>query len=121
MPTARIHGNHVHYDSVGTGAPLLLLLPQSTGPTGRHALIHGLAERNRVITHAQRGSGRSGPASSEWSMAALAEDVIALLDALELETAILLCHSTGCGIGLSAAARWPDRVAALEKLTKDDR
>jgi 3-oxoadipate enol-lactonase len=46
-------------------------------------------------------------------MAARASEVIGVLDDLGLETARLCCHSTGCGIGLTVAATYPERVAGL--------
>jgi len=113
MAEAAVRGVNVHYDTVGTGSALMLLMPQSTGPLGTRPLVNALAERHQVITLQHRGTGRSGPAPSELSIDDLADDAIAVLDALGLDRAQLVCHSTGCGAGLSTAARWPDRVSAL--------
>ncbi len=113
MPEATVHGVNVHYDTVGSGAALMLLMPQSTGPVGIRPVVHAFAERYRVITLEHRGTGRSAPAPSELSMDVLADDAIAVLDALAVASVRLVCHSTGCGIGLSIAGRCPQRVAAL--------
>ena len=113
MPMADVHANMLHYEISGNGAPLALLLPQSTGPAGRQAFIDGLAHQQTVITYDQRGTGGSSPAPNGLSMADQAADVVGLLDALQLDQAHLLCHSTGCGIGLSVAASHPQRVSAL--------
>lgn len=113
MPTAKLQSGSVHYEATGDGSPLVVLLPQSTGPQGRQALIAGLAQRHRVITYDQRGTGKSSAVVGALSMAEQADDVIGLLDALELQDANLLSHSTGCGIGFSLAAHYAWRVRAL--------
>ena len=62
----------------------------------------------------QRGHG-----DSEWSYGheygheAHADDIVALLDELEIERAVLVGMSMGCINGLYVAARCPERVAAF--------
>lgn len=112
MPTALIDGHELNYVA-GSGSPLVLLTGQSTGPAGREGLLHALSRHYRVIRYEQRRMAthdRHAPAASIENFAA---DVVSLLDAIEIRRAHLVCHSTGCGLGLSIAARWPDRVAAL--------
>jgi pimeloyl-ACP methyl ester carboxylesterase len=115
MPTANLENGSLHYDVTGPdhGTPLVLLLPQSTGPEGRQALIAGLARQHRVITYDQRGTGKSSSITGALSMAEQAADVIGLLDALQLKDTNLLSHSTGCGIGFSLAAHHAQRVRSL--------
>lgn len=61
------------------------------------------------------GHGRSeGPALD--SIPAMADWVMAALDALEVNKASLVGHSMGSLIALDAAGRYPDRVAALALL-----
>ena len=103
----------MHYESTGSGSPLVLLLPQSSGPRGIHAAVEGLAQSHNVIRYDQRGIGQSTPAPGPLSMADQAADVVALLDALGLERAHMVCHSTGCGIGFCLAARHSERVKGL--------
>ena len=118
MPFVDIPGGSLHYDRTGAGGdaaarPLVLLLPQSSGPLGTAPFMERLAERHVVITYDQRGTGASSPAPPTLSMASQAADVLGLLDTLGLQRAALVCHSTGCGIGLSVAADHSDRVSAL--------
>lgn len=112
MPMAQIDGGDIHYTCTGAGTPLVMLLPQSSGPVGVGPFIETLAESALVIRYDQRGTGRSAPAS-DMSMAARADEVVSVLDALGLARAHLCCHSTGCGIGLAMAARNPARAAGL--------
>ena len=118
MPFVDIPGGKLHYDRIendsGTASsPLLLLLPQSTGPIGLRPFIERLAGQHCVITYDQRGTGGSTPAPTNQSMTSQAADVVGLLDALGLQQATLICHSTGCGIGLSVAAQHSGRVDAM--------
>lgn len=61
------------------------------------------------------GHGRSdGPALS--AIGALADWVIAVLDAANVQQAIVVGHSMGSLIALDAAGRYPDRIAGLALL-----
>jgi non-heme chloroperoxidase len=51
----------------------------------------------RVIAHDRRGHGRSGQASSGNDMNGYADDLAAVIEALDLKDAILVGHSTGGG------------------------
>lgn len=113
MPKADVGDSSVHYETAGSGSAVVALLPQSTGPAGQQPLLRAIAKRHTAITIEQRGTPRSDPAPAEHSIETLADEVVAVLDAVELESAHLVCHSTGCGIGLSVTARWPTRVSAL--------
>lgn len=115
MPMARVAGGDIHYTIAGHGSPATLLLPQSSGPLGPEAFADALARRFTILRYDQRGTGRSAPvaASDDYSMAARATEVAGLLDALDIAQTHLVCHSTGCGIGLAFAGAHPGRVGGL--------
>jgi len=96
----------------GSGIPLVLL----HGFPLDHSMWDGqepLAESLRLIVPDQRGFGRShgaGPAS----IAQLADDCVALLDALHVREPAVICGlSVGGYAAEHIAARHPDRVRAL--------
>ncbi|NLX12015.1 MAG: alpha/beta fold hydrolase [Chloroflexi bacterium] len=66
----------------------------------------------RVIALDLPGHGRS-PGPGRADTAAYAQDVIALLDALDIPRAIIAGHSMGGAIAQQTALGWPDRVAGL--------
>ena len=103
----------LHYELSGAGSPVLFLLPQSTGPGGRRHVHDAIKGQHSLMTYDQRGTGRSSPSTVQMSMAAQAEDALAILDHAGIEAAHLFCHSTGCGIGLSLAANHGDRVKSI--------
>ena len=113
MPKATLQGVTLHYEVSGGGEPLVLLMGQSTGPDGRDNLVKGLARHYTVITHDQRGTGRSQKLQQGSSIETLAADVIGLTDFLGVGKVHLLCHSTGCGMGHSIASSHPSRVHKL--------
>ena len=113
MPQAKVQGLTLHYTVSGGGDPLVVLMGQSTGPAGRDDLLQGLARHYTVITHDQRGTGRSQRVPEGSAIEILAADVVGLMDSLDLGKAHLLCHSTGCGMGHTIAARYPGRVDKL--------
>ncbi len=66
-----------------------------------------------------RGYGETGgPADVDaYRQSRLAEDVVALIDALGAERAVLVGHDWGCALSWEVARRHPDRVAALVGLS----
>jgi pimeloyl-ACP methyl ester carboxylesterase len=72
-----------------------------------------LAGRCEVIRFDQRGIGSSTRGTAACDIAQLARDVLAVLDAAQLERCTLLGHSTGGCIAQSLAAHAPDRLSRL--------
>ncbi|MBD3922564.1 alpha/beta hydrolase [Paenibacillus sp. PR3] len=71
-------------------------------------------EGARVIVPDTRGHGKSSaPVSSVYTMEALAQDVLALADALQLEQIALLGHSMGGYTALAFAEQYPSRLRAF--------
>jgi pimeloyl-ACP methyl ester carboxylesterase len=105
-----VRGIRLHYAEAGAGEPLLLLhgWPQHWW-MWRHQ-IPPLADRFRVIAPDLRGHGWSDKPRSSYRMAELADDIVALLDALGLERVRLVGHDWGAITGLLVAAGHPERV-----------
>lgn len=87
--------------SIGTG--LHLFDPQAAA----------LARHRRVIRMDLRGHGLSSATAGPYSMAMLAGDALALLDALGVRRAHLAGVSIGGRIALQMAAAAPERIASL--------
>jgi pimeloyl-ACP methyl ester carboxylesterase len=104
----------------GEGSPLVLL--HGLTATRRYVVMGSrLLERSgrRVIAYDARGHGRSAPASkpSAYGYERLAADLLAVLDALGLERAVLAGASMGAHTAVRFALRHPERVAALGLIT----
>jgi pimeloyl-ACP methyl ester carboxylesterase len=104
----------------GQGAPILLL--HGLTATRRYVVMGSrLLERSgrRVVAYDARGHGRSGPAPAPdaYGYDLLAEDLAAVLDALEIERATLAGASMGAHTIARFALAHPQRVAAVALIT----
>jgi len=104
----------------GEGRPVLLL--HGLTATRRYVVMGSRAlERSghRVIAYDARGHGRSSPAlaAGEYRYSDLAADVIAVLDALGIERAVMAGASMGGHTLLRVALEAPDRVAGVVAMT----
>lgn len=103
----------IYVEEHGSGLPLLLV----SGLGGRAQFwdkqVGAFAEHFRVILHDHRGVGRSTPDKVVLGAEHMADDLIALMDALELERAHLVGHSTGGAIGQHIALKRPELLDRL--------
>jgi pimeloyl-ACP methyl ester carboxylesterase len=71
------------------------------------------AEKYKVVAIDLAGHGESGLDRKEWTMKAFGEDVVAVVNKLNLEQAILVGHSMGGFVILEASSLMPKRVIGL--------
>ena len=94
--------------------PALVLLP---GPTDSwrsyEPVLDHLPRSIRTVAVSQRGHGDSDKPATGYRVPDLAADVPALLDALDIERAVLAGHSGSCLTARRVAIDHPDRVAGL--------
>ena len=99
------------------GAPPVVFLHGGPGQGSAHfdALAGPFMERQlRMVYFDQRGSGHSErPASGDYALATLVEDVEALRRALGVPKVALLGHSFGGLLALEYAAKYPQNVSHL--------
>ena len=107
-------GVRVYYEVYGSGTPTVLLLPTWSIIHSRHwkMQIPYLARHCRVVTFDGRGNGRSDrpqdPAAYDERQ--FAADALAVMDATETESPVLVGFSMGGQRGLLLAAEHPERV-----------
>jgi pimeloyl-ACP methyl ester carboxylesterase len=95
-------------------APVLLLVHGYTDSWKSFQLVMpGLAPKYRAISVSLRGFGDSSRPESGYSGAELTADLVALMDALKIERAVVVGHSMGSFIAQQLAFAHPDRVEAL--------
>ncbi|HYZ89745.1 MAG TPA: alpha/beta fold hydrolase [Myxococcales bacterium] len=115
MPLTRNGSHSVHYRTWGEPDAPVLLMIMGLG-LSCHAwdtLPERLAARMRVLAFDHRGTGLSGPTSWTCSMAHLASDARAVLDAESIPSAFVFGISMGGMVAQELALRWPERVRAL--------
>ncbi len=75
--------------------------------------VSALSRHFRVVTHDHRGTGVSTRSRMVYSAEQMAEDLVALMDALGIDRAHLVGHSTGGAIGQFMALKHPERLNRL--------
>lgn len=113
MPFATIDGSQFYYEITGNGPPLLLVTGLAGVASYWDPNVESLSKHFTVIRYDHRGTGRSVRSEQAYSIELLADDLLGLMDALEIEQASLVGHSTGGAIGQVLAARHPKRVARM--------
>ena len=115
MRKARVNGIQLEFDEAGVGPGTLLLIHGH--PFDRsmwRPQIEWAAHRDwRVIAPDLRGYGASGPAGEKTTLDVFALDLLALLDHLKIERAVIAGLSMGGQIAMEFCRSHPDRVEGL--------
>ncbi|MGY1828277.1 alpha/beta fold hydrolase [Blastococcus sp. SYSU DS0541] len=112
MPQTAVRtGVTLNYEISGEGDPLLLVMGTSGSLLLWGELIPRLAEHHRVIAYDNRGLGGSERGEGEITVASLAEDASALLEALDVPRAHVMGWSLGSAILQELALAHPEQVA----------
>lgn len=114
MPFAELRGQRTYYeDSGGDGLPLVL----GHGFLMDHDMfkpqVEAIGATRRVVTWDSRGHGRTLATPDAFSYWDLAADLAALLDHLEIASAVVGGMSQGGFVALRFALRHPERTAGL--------
>ncbi|RRO18728.1 alpha/beta fold hydrolase [Saccharopolyspora rhizosphaerae] len=98
----------------GHGVPVVLLHGVTwSADINFHGVFDALSRHHPVVALDQRGRGRGLPITGEFGLSDMADDVIALLDELGIDEAVLCGCSLGSLVALHAALGHRDRVAGL--------
>ncbi len=106
-------GEKLAYEAAGDGPPLLLVSGLGGVASYWAPLVPRFAERFRVVLHDHRGTGQSSHSPIDYSIEQMADDLLQLMDALGIERAHLIGHSTGGAIGQTLGLDRPERIDRL--------
>ncbi len=99
----------MHVREAGSGPAVLMLhgFPQS----GREfaPVMDDLARDRRIVAPDLRGAGQTDAPASGYDSATIQSDVIALMDALEIDRASLIAHDWGAIVGFDLCLNHPER------------
>lgn len=101
------------YRERGQGKPMILIHGFPLDHSIWDAVAEDLSEKARVITPDLRGYGESPKPEGEYTMRMMADDLIALLDQLGIDKAIMVGHSMGGYITLALAKAYPQRLSGI--------
>jgi lipase len=127
MTAEQVETRYATHDVPVRGGHLRVGVWEPAGePVGTVLAIHGITASHRawpllaealpdvrVIAPDLRGRGRSNALPGPFGMPAHADDMAAVLAALEVERAVVVGHSMGGFVAVVLADRHPDAVAAL--------
>jgi pimeloyl-ACP methyl ester carboxylesterase len=103
-------GLRMHVAEAGTGEPVLLLHGFPQHWWAWRGVIPGLAENHRVIVPDLRGAGWTDVPPAGYERDQLVADVVALLDALEIDRVHVVAHDWSVLIGFFLCFDHSERV-----------
>ena len=108
-----INGGELHWREAGAGDPVLFIHGYPFNSTLWEPQLAAVVDGWRFIAPDLRGFGDSPLGKGALTMDAHADDMIALLDHLDIDQAVVCGMSMGGYVALSMVKRYPDRVRAL--------
>jgi non-heme chloroperoxidase len=96
-----------------SGAPVVFLPGPTDSWRSYEAVLERLPPSIRSVAVSQRGHGDSDKPANGYRVEDFAADAVSLLDALEVDRAVLVGHSGSCLVARSVAIEQPDRVAGV--------
>lgn len=98
----------------GAGTPALVFVHGWCGDRGLwRTTMEAFAPTYRTLALDLAGHGSSGAGRKRWTLASLADDVVAVVDASGTGDVILIGHSMGAPVALLAAPRLAPRVRGV--------
>lgn len=113
MPHVDANGQRLYYEIHGEGEPLLCIHGLSVDTLGWTLQVPAWSPHHRTIIFDNRDVGQSSRAGGEYAIADMAQDALALADALELDSFPLLGFSMGGTIAQELALAAPERIRSL--------
>lgn len=107
------NGINIYYESFGSGKSLLFLHgSMGTGSVWK-PYVPMLSNDFNIILPDVRGHGKTENPDTAMDLHLIADDVVALIEALKLEKPFLCGWSMGGDVSLDVAIRYPDCVSGL--------
>lgn len=110
---ASVEGARVRYVDEGQGDAVVLLHGFASSLETWEAVRPALRERHRVLALDLKGFGWTDRPPGDYSPAAQARLVLALMDQRGIERAAIVAHSWGSSVALQVALQAPERVTRL--------
>lgn len=109
-----VDGSQFFVVSFGRGARTLVGIGGWTGSWEVWADVFGILSRNwRTVGIDHRGTGATMADTASVTFARMADDLLAVLDALGIKQCVLAAESSGAATALTAVAQQPDRFTGL--------
>lgn len=115
MPTIQSNGCPINVEVKGPENKPVLMLSNSLGTTLHmwDPQVAALTQHFRLVRYDRRGHGQSGVPTGPYNMEMLGRDVLAILDALQIEKINWCGLSMGGMVGMWLGANAPQRINRL--------
>jgi 3-oxoadipate enol-lactonase len=113
MPFVENLGARIYWDEEGSGAPVLMIMGLGWTSHAWHRSRPVLSKKYRTIVLDNRGVGRSESPAGPYSMAQMAADAAAVLNAARVNAAHVFGVSMGGMIAQEFALQFPKKVRSL--------
>lgn len=113
MPVAQLNDCEIYYEEHGEGRPLFLVAGLGGVGSYWNPQLEDFSRHYHVIVHDHRGTGRSSRSKIKYSIEQMAADTLGLMDALRIEQADFVGHSTGAAIAQVLSLTDPDRLGKV--------
>src|SRR3954465_8545563 len=115
MPTIQSNGCPINVEVEGPENKPVLMLSNSLGTTLHmwDPQVAALTQHFRLVRYDRRGHGKSGVPAGPYNMEMLGRDVLAILDALQIEKINWCGLSMGGMVGMWLGANAPQRINRL--------
>ncbi|HED16487.1 MAG TPA: alpha/beta hydrolase [Gammaproteobacteria bacterium] len=107
-------GSIIHYSVAGQGDTALVFVPCWTCDNSFWTRqLDYFSNRYQVVSLDLAGHGQSGNQRSQYTMEAFGQDVVAVANKLQLKQIVLIGHSMGGPVAMTAAQRLGKRVVGI--------
>ena len=115
MPYLRVNDVNLYYEWHGPADGEIVILNNGVfmNTTSWVFQIPALAKFYRVLAYDMRGQGQSEHPVSDYSLELHAQDLVALMDALDIRQAHMVGTSYGGELNLVIGIRYPERCKSL--------
>ena len=108
-------GTRIHFEVTGRrkGTPVVLIQGLGATKSGWNLQRVAMATRYNTIALDNRGAGRSDAPTRPFTLEQMADDVIAVMDAVGVDSAHIVGASMGGVITQIVGVKYPERVRSL--------
>jgi len=109
----KVNGIGIHYAMYGHGSPVIFLHGGLANTDYWGKQVPAVAAHHTVVLMDSRGHGRSTRDARPYGYDLMADDVVALMDALKIPKADIVGWSDGAILGIDLALRHNDRIGKV--------
>ena len=113
MPIQKVNDISLYYESHGQGEPIILIGGLTADHNVWKSAVRVLSKDYRVIIFDNRGAGQSSAPDSPYTSKLMAEDTVALMHALDINSAHIIGHSMGGCVAQQIAINHPEVIKKL--------